>query len=317
MRILVIAADAYAAASVLGTVAQAEARARAECILLGRGLDAADPELARLPFARVALAEGVPADADVDEIGARLLPHLTGLDATVLLDSSQDSRDLAGWLAARLDATLVWAVESLTCGADACVRAHQAAEGGEALLVHRLPAVGPSLVLTRPRALEASEAAGATPAIELLAVDPVAERLEGTVAEGGGASRHDLQAARVVIGVGRGIGDPEHLPLFRELAAALGGELGATRAVVDRGWLPFSHQIGQTGVTVAPDVYIGFGVSGAVQHRVGIRDSGRIVAVNTDRDAPLCAIADVVIEADAVDAARAFLANLATRSGGN
>jgi len=112
-----------------------------------------------------------------------------------------------------------------------------------------------------------------------------------------------LAGAAVVVAVGRGIGGPERLPLFRELAQTLGAALGATRVVVDHDWLPFAHQIGQTGAVIAPEVYLGFGVSGAAQHAAGMRDSRTIVAINTDPAAPLAGLADVVVNADAAEVA--------------
>ena len=97
----------------------------------------------------------------------------------------------------------------------------------------------------------------------------------------------NLKDARIVVGAGAGVGSEEHFGVIRELAEALGAELGATRAVVDAGWLPADHQIGQTGATVRPDLYIGCGISGAVQHWVGMEDAKTIIAINTDKNAPL------------------------------
>jgi electron transfer flavoprotein alpha subunit len=121
-----------------------------------------------------------------------------------------------------------------------------------------------------------------------------------------------LSSARIVVAVGRGIGDPAHLPLFRALADRLGAALGASRVVVDAGWLPFAHQVGQTGTSVSPDLYLAFGISGAVQHLAGMRGSSRVIAVNTDRDAPLCRLADLVVQGDAVHVATQLLERLST-----
>ncbi len=108
----------------------------------------------------------------------------------------------------------------------------------------------------------------------------------------------DLTQASVIVSGGRGVGDAEKLDVVRELADALGAQLGASRAVTDAGWLPHEHQIGSSGVTVSPKLYIACGISGAIQHTVGIKGSGYIVAINKDADAPIFSVADVGVVAD-------------------
>jgi electron transfer flavoprotein alpha subunit len=108
----------------------------------------------------------------------------------------------------------------------------------------------------------------------------------------------NLKAARIIVAAGAGIGSRDNFAKVQELAAALGAQIGATRAVVDAGWLPADHQIGQTGATVRPDLYIGCGVSGAVQHWVGMSDAKKIVAINTDKSAPIMKHAHYRITAD-------------------
>ena len=107
-----------------------------------------------------------------------------------------------------------------------------------------------------------------------------------------------LKAAKIIVAGGAGVGSAENFQLIRDLATQLGAEIGATRAVVDAGWLPADHQIGQTGATVKPAVYIACGISGAVQHRVGMMDSGKIIAINTDPNAPIFKIAHYQIVGD-------------------
>jgi len=116
-----------------------------------------------------------------------------------------------------------------------------------------------------------------------------------------------LESAEIVIGIGRGIGSPRTLPLFQDLAKALGAGLAASRAVVDLGWLPYAHQVGQTGITIAPKVYLAFGISGAVQHLAGLAEGTYIIAVNKDPHAPIFQVADERVVADCVPLAEALL----------
>ncbi len=116
-------------------------------------------------------------------------------------------------------------------------------------------------------------------------------------AETGGV---DITEADVLVAVGRGMGGPENVPLVEELAKAVGGEVAATRAVVDAGWVPYSMQVGQTGKTVSPKLYIACGISGAIQHKVGMANAGTIVAINKDANAPIHEFADVSVIGDAL-----------------
>ena len=172
------------------------------------------------------------------------------------------------------------------------------------------------IVTLRPNAVTA-EAAPSKGKLETVApagsldqpAVPIVERLE---ASGAAASIDD---ARIIVAGGRGVGGPDGFTLVQELADALGGAVGATRAAVDSGWIPYSQQIGQTGKIVKPALYLALGISGAIQHKVGMQTAESIVAVNRDADAPIADFADVFVVGDLFEVGRALLEQLRARSG--
>ncbi len=150
----------------------------------------------------------------------------------------------------------------------------------------------------------ASVGAGPGPALPLV-------RVVERVAEAGAAA--PIEEARVIVAGGRGVGGPEGFRIVEELAAELGGVVGATRAAVDAGWIPYARQIGQTGKTVKPELYLALGISGAIQHKVGMQSAATIVAVNRDPDAPLAEFADLYVVGDLFEVVPAVLAELRAR----
>ncbi len=125
------------------------------------------------------------------------------------------------------------------------------------------------------------------------------------------AKEIDLTRAEVIVSAGRGVGKKENVPVIQALAKALGGELGASRPVVDAGWVEHSHQVGTTGQTVSPKLYVACGISGAIQHLAGMKKADFIVAINKDKDAPIGEIADVLVVADVLQFVPALTAKVA------
>jgi len=132
------------------------------------------------------------------------------------------------------------------------------------------------------------------------------------VAEIGAAA--PIEEAKVIVAGGRGVGGPEGFAIVEELAERLGGVVGASRAAVDAGWIPYARQIGQTGKVVKPALYVALGISGAIQHKVGMQAAETIVAVNRDPDAPLAEFADLYVVGDLFEIVPAVLAELRARS---
>jgi electron transfer flavoprotein alpha subunit len=124
-----------------------------------------------------------------------------------------------------------------------------------------------------------------------------------------------IEEARIIVSGGRGVGGPEGFKLVQEIAEALGGAVGATRAAVDAGWIPYAQQIGQTGKIVKPALYLALGISGAIQHKVGMQTAETIVAVNRDPDAPIASFADLVVIGDLFEVGPAIVSALRDRAG--
>jgi electron transfer flavoprotein alpha subunit len=175
---------------------------------------------------------------------------------------------------------------------------------------------GPGIVTVRPNVVTATPA-GTTGRIDARAGGPrsrvPAVRVVERVSEAGAAA--PIEEARIIVAGGRGVGGPDGFGIVGQLADALGGAVGATRAAVDSGWIPYSQQIGQTGKIVKPELYLALGISGAIQHKVGMRTSGAIVAVNRDADAPIAEFADLFVVGDLFEVGPALLERLRARSG--
>ncbi|HDL48495.1 MAG TPA: electron transfer flavoprotein subunit alpha/FixB family protein, partial [Actinobacteria bacterium] len=156
------------------------------------------------------------------------------------------------------------------------------------------------LVVVRPKSFPPEPTEASTPDVVPVALPDVGAAGTAIITDVHVEEREgpQLEEASIVVSAGRGLGSAEHLDLTRRLADLLGGAMGATRAVVDAGWVPYSFQVGQTGKTVKPDVYIACGISGAMQHVVGMKDSKVIIAINKDEEAPIFGLSDLGVVGD-------------------
>ncbi len=172
-------------------------------------------------------------------------------------------------------------------------------------------------VLLRPKSFEASETGG-TAEVRMLdsAVAEGSKRAHITERVVEASEKVKLEDARIVISGGRGMGGPQNFPILEDLASALGGAVGASRAVVDAGWVPYSMQVGQTGKSVRPGVYIAVGISGAMQHTVGMKTSKIIIAINKDAEAPIMKMADLGVVGDALKIVPALTAAVKKKKNG-
>src|SRR5438477_7998605 len=223
----------------------------------------------------------------------------------VLFGTTYDGRDAAARLSAKLDRGVLSNVVGLTVE-DGSPTAHHTVFGGSLVVKARFSgsvAQGqpPNIFIVRPKSFAAEESGGAAPEVVSVAVPDTASTtnsarvLQRHVEERTGPK---LDEAAIVVSGGRGLGEGSKYEMIEELAKLLHAAPGASRAIVDAGWVPYAYQVGQTGKIVKPTVYIACGISGATQHMVGMKGSKNIVAINKDKDAPIFSIADLGVVGD-------------------
>jgi len=269
-------------------------------VALGPGATAAAPALGEYGATTVfASDDPVYADA-LGQPAAHTLAELVREHApsAILFPSSHEARDVAGRLQVRTGSTLMSNASDVL----APDRAVTQIFGDTQVVEVALEGADPKLVLVRPKSFSAEPSGGAAAIVPIEVDVPEDQRTARRIERHEeAASGPKLEEARVVISGGRGLQDPSNLPLLNRLATAIGGAaVGATRAIVDAGWVPYSLQVGQTGKTVKPEVYLAIGISGATQHVVGMKGSRRIVAINKDPDAPIFGLADLGVVGDAL-----------------
>jgi electron transfer flavoprotein alpha subunit len=268
-------------------------------IVIGSNVRTLADEAGKFGASRVYVADDERLDAPLSQPRVDVLAQVIREEDidTVLFANSVLAADTAAGLAARLDAGLNWDLVDVRRDGEELIGTRPALQ--DSVYVDVGWTSQPRLALFRSGAFDASATGGSAEiedvAVQLEDFSSAARMIEQAHAESEGPSIED---ADVVVAGGRGLGGPENFTLVEELAKALGGAVGATRAVVDAGWYPYSAQVGQTGKTVSPKLYIACGISGAIQHKVGMQSSGVIVAINKDPNAPIFEFADLGVVGD-------------------
>jgi electron transfer flavoprotein alpha subunit len=268
-------------------------------IVLGSGVKELAAQAGRFGAKKVYVADSTELEAPLPQPRVDAIAQLVqekGID-TVLFAASVLASDVAAGLAARLDAGLNWDLVDIADEDGGLVGKRPALE--DTVYVDVGWTTGVRLALFRPGTFDPAESGGEaeveelSPAFEDFSTQ--ATMIEQAHEESEGPSIED---ADVIVAGGRGLGSPENFTLVEELAKALGGAVAATRAVVDAGWYPYATQVGQTGKTVSPKLYVACGISGAIQHKVGMQGSGTVIAINKDPNAPIFEFSDLGVVGD-------------------
>ena len=268
-------------------------------VVIGAGVRGLADEAGKFGAARVYVADDPELEAPLPQSRVDVLARLVRDKdvGTVFFANSVLAADLAAGLAARLDAGLNWDLTDVVTEDGRLVGKRPALQ--DSVYVDVGWKGEPRIALFRTGSFDPAETGGEVEVedvtVELEEFSTGARMVEQAHEESEGPSIED---AEVVVAGGRGLGGPENFTLVEELAKALGGAVGATRAVVDAGWYPYPTQVGQTGKTVSPKLYIACGISGAIQHKVGMQSSGVIVAINKDPNAPIFEFSDLGVVGD-------------------
>jgi electron transfer flavoprotein alpha subunit len=268
-------------------------------VVVGTGVRALAEEAGKFGAGKVYVADDAQLEAPLPQPRVDALAQLIRdkqID-TVLFANSVLAADIAAGLAARLDAGVNWDLTDLIREDGKLIGKRPALQ--DSVYVDVGWTSEPCLALFRSGSFDPSANGGPAEVedvqVSLEDFSTAAKMVDQAHEESEGPSIEDAQ---VIVAGGRGLGGPENFTLVEELAKALGGAVGATRAVVDAGWYPYSTQVGQTGKTVSPKLYIACGISGAIQHKVGMQSSGVIVAINKDPNAPIFEFSDLGVVGD-------------------
>jgi electron transfer flavoprotein alpha subunit len=281
-------------------------------VVHGAAATAAATELAR--FVPKVLVDGRLEDGAAAAKIAAALTTMVDEGDVVLLPASPNGRDVAGTLCGLAGMAVLANAVGARWSADGPI-VEMSAFGGKLITESAFTRPG-GIITVRPNAVTAEPLPGAG-SIEAVPASDVPAMAEVRVVEhvDEATAAVSIDDARIIVAGGRGVGGPEGFKLIEDLADALGGAVGATRAAVDSGWIPYGQQIGQTGKIVKPQLYLALGISGAIQHKVGMQTSESIVAVNRDPDSPIADFADLFVVGDLFEVGPALLAELRARPG--
>jgi electron transfer flavoprotein alpha subunit len=287
-------------------------------VFAGTGFDAAKEKLAKYGASKALVAEGEDLEGYLVQPGVDLLTKLVQERSpeVLIFASVPYGKDLASGLAAKLGAGILADVVDIE-PQDGGLVCTMSVFGGAMTTKCRIKGA-PQIICVKPNAFVAEEspAEAAEERVEVQVSDDakrvrIADRVQQ---EAGG--RPGVEEAPIIVSGGRGLGGPENFRIVEELADVLGAAVGASRAAVDAGWYPHQHQVGQTGKTVSPQLYVAVGISGAIQHRAGMQTSKTIVAINKDADAPIFGLTDFGLVGDLFKVVPALTEELKKRKGG-
>jgi electron transfer flavoprotein alpha subunit len=293
----------------------ARAYGEPSAVWVGPGAEAAKDRLAEFGAAKVYVADSPDLTDYVVAPQAELMASLIAehLPAAVLVAGSPTGREVAGRLAVKTGSGILTDVTALGDG----LQSEQSIFGG-GITVQSKVTEGTPLIVIRPNAIAAEPSAGAAEIVPVeVAVSDAAKgaKITERVEQERGA-RPELTEASIVVSGGRGMGNAENFVVVERLADALHAAVGASRAAVDAGWYPHAFQVGQTGKTVSPQLYIAAGISGAIQHRAGMQTSKTIMVINKDPEAPIFELADFGVVGDLFNVVPQLTEEVTKRSGG-
>jgi electron transfer flavoprotein alpha subunit len=286
-------------------------------VFVGSGFDTAKESLAQYGATKTYVADGADLSsylvAPVAEVLAQLVAD--NKPAAVLLASGAEGKEIAGRLALKTGSGVITDATDVTAEGGA-ITAEQPVFGGSTV-VRSTVTTGTPIITVRPNSVAAEAADGSAERVDVsieLSEAAKGARITDRVVEEKG-ERPELSEAAIVVSGGRGVGSGENFSVIEALADSLGAAVGASRAATDAGWYPHQHQVGQTGKTVSPQLYIAAGISGAIQHRAGMQTSKTIVAINKDPEAPIFELVDFGVVGDLHQVVPALTEKVKARKG--